>query len=152
MPNPHRGEIEANFDGRPYTLCLTLGALAELEHAFGHEDMLALAERFQSGRLSARDAARIIGAGLRGAGHDIADAAVARMQADGGAAGFVEIVARLLSATFGVSSGVRPSGSDTVAPTSLSSSAVRPHEPDTAAPSNGVRPGGSDTCPFPGTT
>src|SRR5262245_42790707 len=86
MPNPHRGEIEACLDGQSYTLCLTLGALAELEHAFAHEDMLALAQRFQSGRLSARDAARIIGAGLRGAGHDIDDAAVARMQAEGGAA------------------------------------------------------------------
>ena len=63
--------------------------------------MLALAERFQSGRLSARDAQRIIGAGLRGAGHDIDDEAVARMQAEGGAAGFVDIVARLLTATFG---------------------------------------------------
>jgi tail tube GTA-gp10-like protein len=102
MPNPHRGEIEACLDGRPYTLCLTLGALAELEHAFGHEDMLALAERFQSGRLSARDAVRIVGAGLRGAGHDIPDNAVARMQADGAAAGFVDIVARLLSATFAI--------------------------------------------------
>jgi hypothetical protein len=114
MPNAHRGEIEARLDGRPYTLCLTLGALAELEHAFGHEDMLALAERFQRGRLSARDAQRIIAAGLRGAGHDIDDVAVARMQADGGATGYVDIVARLLSATFG---GVRPSGSDPIAPT-----------------------------------
>lgn len=119
MPNPHRGEIEACLDGRPYTLCLTLGALAELEHAFGHEDMLALAERFQSGRLSARDAARIIGAGLRGAGHDLSDEAVARMQTDGAAAGFVDIVARLLSATFGV----RPrapaqAGADPMAPAS----------------------------------
>jgi hypothetical protein len=102
MPhNPHRGEIEARLDGAPYRLCLTLGALAELESAFGDTDMLALAERFQSGRLSAREAVRIIAAGLRGAGHDIADEAVARMQADGGAAGFVDIVARLLAATFG---------------------------------------------------
>ena len=62
--------------------------------------MLALAERFQSGRLSALDAQRIIGAGLRGAGHEILDEAVGRMQAEGGAAGFVDIVARLLSATF----------------------------------------------------
>jgi Phage tail tube protein, GTA-gp10 len=127
MPNLHRGEIEACLDGRPYTLCLTLGALAELEHAFGHEDMLALAERFQSGRLSARDAQRIIGAGLRGAGHDIDDAVVARMQAEGGAAGFVDIVARLLTATFGV----RPCGSDPMAPP--------PKE-------------GSSPVPFPGTT
>ncbi len=75
--------------------------MAELEHAFGHEDMLALAEGFGGGRLSALDAVRIIGAGLRGAGHDIRDDAVARMQSEGGAAGFVDIVARLLSATFG---------------------------------------------------
>ncbi len=121
--------------------------------------MLALAERFKTGRLSARDAQRIIGAGLRGAGHEILDEAVGRMQAEGGAAGFVDIVARLLSATFAGPAapivgaltgeiaagltGVRPSGSDTVS----------------AAPDNGVRPvlpeagtvRGSDTpTPFPG--
>ena len=101
MPNPHRGEIAATLDGAPFTLCLTLGALAELEDAFGAHDMAALAERFQSGRLSARDAQRIIGAGLRGAGHDITDGAVAHMRTDAGAAGFVDIVARLLTATFG---------------------------------------------------
>ena len=55
MANLHRGEIEAILDGRPMTLCLTLGALAELEAAFGDEDMLALANRFASGRLSARE-------------------------------------------------------------------------------------------------
>jgi hypothetical protein len=101
MPNPHRGEIEALLDGTPFNLVLTLGALAELEQAFGHDDMLSLAERFQSGRLSALDAQRIIGAGLRGAGHEVLDEAVGRMRADGGAAGFVDIVARLLGATFG---------------------------------------------------
>jgi hypothetical protein len=101
MPNPHRGEIEACLDGTSYRLCLTLRSLAELEHAFGSTDMLALAERFQKGRLSALDAQRIIGAGLRGAGYEILDEAVGRMQAEGGAAGFVDIVARLLSATFG---------------------------------------------------
>ncbi len=111
MPNLHRGEIEAILDGRPYRLCLTLGALAELEAAFGDEDMLALAERFGRGRLSARDATRIIGAGLRGAGLEIADAAVQRMQAEGGAAGFVEIVSRLLAATFGTAEPQRATAS-----------------------------------------
>ena len=116
MPNPHRGEIEARLDGTAFRLCLTLGALAELEHAFGDTDMLALAERFQTGRLSARDAQRIIGAGLRGAGHDIADEAVARMQADGGAAGFVDIVARLLGATFGGQTAASTEGRASPAP------------------------------------
>jgi tail tube GTA-gp10-like protein len=101
MPNLHRGEIEARLDGAPHSLCLTLGALAELEAAFGDEDMLALASRFEKGRLSARDCVRIIGAGLRGAGYEIADDAVRAMQADNGAAGFVDTVARLLRATFG---------------------------------------------------
>jgi hypothetical protein len=101
IPNHHRGEIEGILDGKPYNLCLTLGALAELESAFGDENMLALAQRFGGGKLSARDCVRIIGAGLRGANHDIADAAVARMQAEGGVTGFVDIVARLLTITFG---------------------------------------------------
>jgi hypothetical protein len=101
MVNRHRGEIEAVLDGKPHKLCLTLGALAELEDAFGAEDMLALAARFESGRLRARDAIRIIAAGLRGGGADLDENRVAAMRVDGGAAGFVDIVARLLTATFG---------------------------------------------------
>lgn len=100
MANRHRGEIDAQLDGRPFRLCLTLGALAELEDAFSGEDMLSVAKRFESGKISARDAIRVIGAGLRGGGQDIADDAVAAMQTDGGAGGFVDIVARLLAATF----------------------------------------------------
>ena len=101
MANRHRGEIEAVLDGAPHRLCLTLGALAELEHAFGDDDMLALAERFTRGRIAARDAIRLIGAGLRGAGHQVDDAAVGRMVVAGGAVGWVDIVGRLLEATFG---------------------------------------------------
>ncbi len=100
MANAHRGEIEAVLDGKPLTLCLTLGALAELEHAFGGEDMLAIAERFETGRIKAEDAICVIGAALRGAGNDISDAQVANMSIDGGAAGYVRTVARLLNATF----------------------------------------------------
>lgn len=101
MVNRHRGEISVRLDGEPHTLCLTLGALAELEAAFGESDMLALAERFATGRISAMDALRIIAAGLRGAGAAVRDEDVARMQAEGGAAGYVAIVAELLKATFG---------------------------------------------------
>jgi hypothetical protein len=101
MANSYRGEIEAIFDNTPHTLVLTLGALAELEATFGAADMLALAERFQNGRISAIDATRIIGAGLRGAGHDMSDTDVGRMRTENGATGFVSIVAKLLAATFG---------------------------------------------------
>lgn len=105
MANRHRGEIEAELDGRPHVLCLTLGALAELEAAFGAEDLSALAARFGEGRLSARDAIRVIGAGLRGAGAAIEDGEVAAMRAPGAAAGFAAIVSELLGATFGGSGG-----------------------------------------------
>lgn len=100
MANRHRGEIEATLGGERRVLVLTLGALAELENAFGGEDMLALASRFETGRIGARDAIRVIGAGLRGAGADISDEDVARMNAEGGAAGYIAIVADLLTATF----------------------------------------------------
>tara|TARA_R110002110_G_scaffold24174_8_gene90977 strand:+ start:2488 stop:2808 length:321 start_codon:yes stop_codon:yes gene_type:complete len=100
MPNRHRGEIEATLDGERRTLVLTLGALAELEGAFGGEDMLVLATRFETGRIGARDAIRVIGAGLRGAGASVSDEEVAQMSTDGGAAGYIAIVADLLTATF----------------------------------------------------
>lgn len=100
MANLHRGEIAAELDGRSWTLCLTLGALAELEAAYDGADLLQLAERFAGGQIAASDAIRVLGAGLRGAGHEIADADVARMRCDGGAAGLMRIVARLLNATF----------------------------------------------------
>ena len=131
MANLHRGEIDALLDGERFRLCLTLGALAELESAFGDEDMMALAARFERGRLGARDCTRIIGAGLRGAGHDIGDDRVARMQTERGAAGFVDIVARLLAATFGAAQ-----------PSSDASSASSP------APGEGR----AKAVPFPGTT
>ena len=101
MANRHRGEIDAVLDGQRMTLCLTLGALAELEASFQEQDLLALAERFERGRLAAHDITRIIGAGLRGAGHDMSDDAVAKLRTPAGAAGYVDIVARLLVATFG---------------------------------------------------
>jgi hypothetical protein len=100
MSNRYRGEIAAELGGRQRTLVLTLGALAELESALGADDLVALAERFGSGRLSARDLTRIIGAGLRGAGEAVTDDEVAAMTATGGAAGFVRIAAELIAATF----------------------------------------------------
>lgn len=100
MANIHRGEIEAVLSGRTYTLCLTLGALAELEHAYGGEDLIAIAQRFETGKIGASDAIRVIGAGLRGAGNVVSDEQVADMRGEGGAQGFLSITVRLLSATF----------------------------------------------------
>jgi len=101
MPNKHRGEIEAEIGGGKRTLVLTLGALAQLEDAFGAEDLVALTERFGAGRLKARDLTRIIGAGLRGAGETVSDDEVAAMQVEDGAQGYLHIAAALIQATFG---------------------------------------------------
>lgn len=100
MANRHRGEIDAEIGGAKRTLVLTLGALAELESAFGAGDLAALTERFAQGRMSARDV-RIIAAGLRGAGETVTDDDVARMSVLGGAHGYVRIAASLIEATFG---------------------------------------------------
>jgi len=98
--NKHRGEIIADIDGKSYRLCLTLGALAELESAFGDTDLLSLAQRFEQGDISASDAIKIIGAGLRGGGNTITNNELAMMQIDGGAQGYLALVVELLQATF----------------------------------------------------
>lgn len=101
MANPQRGEIDAMIGGEMVTLCLTLGALAELEARLQAGDLVGLSERFSGGRISARDLTAILGAGLRGAGNAITDDDLARLSIEGGLKGAAEIAARLLRATFG---------------------------------------------------
>ena len=62
---------------------------------------MGLATRLSSGRVSARDLLAIIGAGLRGGGHDVSDDDLARMTIEGGLSGAAAIAVRLLHATFG---------------------------------------------------
>lgn len=99
-PNRRRGEVGAVLDGQPRILCLTLGALAELESAFEADDLAGLAARFSAGRLAARDIMRIVGAGLRGGGNALSDDDVAGMTIEGGAPAFAALVSDLLAATF----------------------------------------------------
>ena len=105
MVNRHRGEVGAVLDGRSRVLVLTLGALAELESAFGVEDLAGLGARFESGRLSARDLSRILGAGLRGAGETVSDAEVAKLTMDGGLPAMARLAAELLAVTFAPETG-----------------------------------------------
>jgi hypothetical protein len=101
MANPRRGEITAEFEGRSQNLCLTLGALAELESKFGAGGLVELASRFESGKLSARDLTAIIACGLRGGGAAYSDEEVAAFKVTGGLQTYVRIAANLLAATFG---------------------------------------------------
>jgi len=66
MTNGVRGEAVARLAGAERGLCLTLGALAEIETGLGVAGMAALAERMRS--LSARDLMVVLAALLRGGG------------------------------------------------------------------------------------
>lgn len=116
MANARRGEVETTIEGRRHVLRLTLGALAELESAFGAQDLVALAGRFESGRLSARDLVRVLGAGLRGGGADLDDDAVGRLPFEGGAPGAARLAAALLAAAFGDADEARETSTETSQP------------------------------------
>jgi hypothetical protein len=65
-PNTARGEAVVVLAGAERRLCLTLGALAEIEGALGLDGPGALAERMRA--LSARDLTAVLAALLRGGG------------------------------------------------------------------------------------
>lgn len=76
--NPQRGEVAILIDGEPRKLCLTLGALAEIEAALGCESLKDLTIRLKT--ISARDMIRLLAALLRGGGEDlIADTLATRI-------------------------------------------------------------------------
>ena len=101
MPNRRRGEVGLEIGGERYSLCLTLGALAELEDAFGVTDLPALGARFADGGLSSRDLIKLLGAALRGGGHDLSDADVAALPLEGGVEPVVQALTECLLLTFG---------------------------------------------------
>ena len=98
--NRRRGEIEAVIDGKRRILCLTLGARAELETAFGVDNIIDLAGAFSKGRIGAKGMIAVLGAGLRGGGNVIDDEDVATMSIEGGVEGAVRLTAELLSSAF----------------------------------------------------
>ena len=64
--NGPRGEVVALVAGADRRLCLTLGALAEIETGLGLDGVSGLAERMRA--LSARDLMTVLAALLRGGG------------------------------------------------------------------------------------
>lgn len=104
MANTIRGEIEVNLAGKNYPLCLTLGALAELETEFGSDDLIEVIERFQKGRIKTDDIITILWVGLKGGGSDLTKEDVAAMKIEGGIKSYIEIIAKLFSTTFNTES------------------------------------------------
>ncbi len=85
--NAVRGETQIDIDGRPWRLCLTLGALAELETALACRSLAELSARLSVA--SAEDLALILAALMRGGGapDDAAQFAASRvMPGDAGRA------------------------------------------------------------------
>lgn len=75
MREPHnraRGEVLLAIDGRDVRLCLTLGALAELEAAFDVISLVELAERLS--HLTAADLILVLAALSKGGGEAISGA------------------------------------------------------------------------------
>jgi len=105
MANRIRGEVPLQLAGHRYTLCLTLGALAELEGALKAGDLVGLAERFDGGRVSARDLIALLGAALRGGGHALDDDAVALLPLAGGLEAVSTALGEVLAAAFGEAPG-----------------------------------------------
>lgn len=99
MVNPWRGEVEVTVDGRAWRARLTLGALVELEAALGVGSLVALAERFEAGRYSARDVLAVLVAGLRAAGWE---GDLSRAEIAGGPVGAARAAAALLARAFAV--------------------------------------------------
>ena len=64
--NQARGEDKICVNGQEHKLCLTLGALAEIENALGGGSLKALQKRLKSPRIS--DLLTILHALLRGGG------------------------------------------------------------------------------------
>ena len=106
MANPQRGEVALVVDGERRVMRLTLGALAELEARLGATSLVELAEKFESGRVATAELIALLAAGLRGAGHEMSEEALARAEIGGGALGAMKAGLALLAATF------RPEGGE----------------------------------------
>lgn len=100
MVNRRRGEVEVVLNGKGYPLCLTLGALAELESALDLDNIGALAQRFAQGKVRSADLVKILGAALRAGGADISDQQAGAMRCEGGAFALTKALVALLTVTF----------------------------------------------------
>lgn len=100
MDNPWSGVVHLEVDGVERAMSLTLGALAELETVLGDDTLVALVERFESGKFSSRDVLALIVAGLRGGGWSIQSADLVAADIKGGPMGAAAAAAQLLARAF----------------------------------------------------
>ena len=104
MSNLQRGEISTTLGGKKRVLCLTLGALAELESKLIDDDIISFTDRLTEGHIKAGDLIHLLGAALRGGGETITDEEVSALMPEGGFGEAIELAARLIAAAFGTNS------------------------------------------------
>lgn len=78
--NKARGEVMLRIDGQPHRLCVTLGALAELEAAFDVVSLEALGERLA--QLSPADLVTVVSALVTGGGEPLNPSHIAAAEID----------------------------------------------------------------------
>lgn len=100
MANPQRGEVAIRVNGEERVMRLTLGALAELEARMQATSLLGLAEKFETGGVSASELIALLAAGIRGGGGAISEDELASAEIEGGAVGAMRAGLTLLSRTF----------------------------------------------------
>jgi len=99
--NGVRGEVVVALAGEPRRVCLTLGALAEIETGLGVDGLEGVAARMKA--LSARDLMVVLAALLRGGGEEAFADGLARAAVDPREA--AEAVARAFAASSGQAGG-----------------------------------------------
>lgn len=100
MLNPLRGEVALVVDGRRRVMRLTLGALAALEARLEAASLMDLAERFESGRVSASDLTILLTVGLNGGGHAVTEAELSEAEIEGGATAALRAGLEMLAHAF----------------------------------------------------
>lgn len=100
MANPFAGQVAVWLDGRRHVAKLTLGALALLEAELGEESMVALVERFETGRFASRDVLAVLVAGLKGGGWQGEADDLVTVDIRGGAVAAAQAAAQLLARAF----------------------------------------------------
>ncbi|MEP4038932.1 gene transfer agent family protein [Pseudophaeobacter sp.] len=100
VENPWRGEVTLILNDQQFVLRLTLGALARLEAQLHEDSLVALVQRFETGRFSAADILALLTAGLEGGGHDLETLDLAGAEITGGAVEAARVAAQLLARSF----------------------------------------------------
>jgi len=100
MANRWRGDVAVVIEGKRCVARLTLGALAELEDGLGETSLVGLVERFEASRFTSRDVVALLGAGLRGGGHEVTDDELAAANIEGGPMAAAKAAAELLARAF----------------------------------------------------